>query len=236
MDYSGSIYITLDMDWVPDEILLFCYDLIVLNDIKATLLATNASASLALMRQHPDIELGWHPTFNNTAIEPLAENILPIIQQMQELAPNSTCYRSHCLTQNSRLQAYLAQYLTYDLNCFIPLHAGIKLQPWRHYSGMISVPFFFADDLWSSSPHKEQAEDFLNTTGIKVFAFHPVHLFLNTCSQSHYMEAKLYYQEMDQLGRYINSNAYGVRNFFYDLIRLAKIKGLQFKLISQIAL
>jgi hypothetical protein len=101
---------------------------------------------------------------------------------------------------------------------------------------MISVPFFFSDDLWLNDPARPRVPDFLRPGGLKVFNFHPIHLFLNSDCQARYQQAKPWQQDCQRLNTYVNRHNYGAKNFFLDLTEAARARGLNFGLIREIEL
>mgnify|MGYP006308759063 CR=1 FL=1 len=107
--------------------------------------------------------------------------------RLLSLAPEAKSIRSHSMTQSSGLlQLFLEKGLTHDCNHFIPEHAGFDLKPWLLWNGLIKVPYFWEDDTSCIYMQKTKMLELVNKNGIKVFGFHPIHVFLNTENLEHY--------------------------------------------------
>jgi hypothetical protein len=64
-------------------------------------------------------------------------------------------------------------------------------------------------------------EHYLTTEGMKVLNFHPIHLFLNTSSISHYNKTKNYSKNINKLCEFINQDTQGIKNYFEQLMSVA---------------
>ena len=64
---------------------------------------------------------------------------------------------------------------------------------------------------------KLTSQNLLSRKGLKVFNFHPIHLFLNTNSLDLYEKARPFFKDYKKL-KSIRSNDFGIRDFFIELI------------------
>ena len=64
ISWQDKIFLTFDIDWCSDEVLLYTLDIIEKYDIKATFFITHDTTLLERMRANQNIELGIHPNFN----------------------------------------------------------------------------------------------------------------------------------------------------------------------------
>ncbi|MEN3014752.1 MAG: hypothetical protein ABDH21_01645 [bacterium] len=54
------------------------------------------------------------------------------------------------------------------------------LKPFKYFiPNIIKVPYFWKDDIYLLTSKKYKIDDYLNYTGLKVFNFHPIHIYLN---------------------------------------------------------
>lgn len=155
---------------------------------------------------------------------------------MKDLVPEAAAYRSHALVDGSPIIAKCCEHgIKYNLNLLLRPKSGEKIYPFIR-TGMTMVPFLFEDDLWFMD-EKKQDLDFLLGSEIdmlRVFNFHPVHLWLDTEHVSRYEKAKPYYHLPDKMEAYRNRGRNGAYAVFQELVGKAEDKGMGFGLISEI--
>ena len=106
---------------------------------------------------------------------------------MLAIVPEALSVRSHSMTQSSRvLDCFRTFGLAYDCNHFIPAQAGMVLKPWHHWNGLTKVPYFWEDDVSLIYSSFSQPKELCCAEGLKVFDFHPIHVFLNSESLARY--------------------------------------------------
>jgi hypothetical protein len=70
--------------------------------------------------------------------------------------------------------------MTHDCNHFIPEQSAIELKPWLAWNGLTKVPHYWEDDAAFIYVENTPMNEIMKRKGIKVFDFHPIHIFLNT--------------------------------------------------------
>jgi hypothetical protein len=131
------------------------------------------------------------------------------------------------MTQSSRLlDLFISCELTHDVNHFIPQNAGIELKPWLWWNRLCKVPYFWEDDLHvlqDAIGITQTDPAVLATTagGLKVFDFHPIHVFLNTESLDRYERTRHLHHNPKELTKH-RYEGYGTRNRLIELLELAK--------------
>lgn len=224
--WKDKVFLTFDIDWAPDFVIEQTLSL--LGNIPATFFVTHDSFLINQLKKNHQFECGIHPNFN-----PLLEgdfrygkNITAVLDYYLDIVPNAKSVRSHSMTQNSRiLQCFTDKGLKYDCNHFIPYYINADLKPWTHWdNSLIKVPYFWEDDIqaiydnsWKFKPKK-----LLRSKGIKVFDFHPIHVYLNTENLDRYQAAKPYLKDEKKLKEFINTKTYGTRDFLKELIKYEK--------------
>lgn len=182
--YRDQIFITFDLDWCSDEVLSYTLDIIEKYDVKATFFVTHNTPLLERMKENPNIELGIHPNYNLLLQGDFSfgKNYQEVTEYFMRLIPEAVSVRSHSQTQNSNLLSYFENIgLKYDCNTFIPYSSGIRLNPYLLWTGkLIKVPYFWEDDVHCVYGWQWDVDKYLNHDGLKVFDFHPIHVFLNT--------------------------------------------------------
>ena len=66
---------------------------------------------------------------------------------------------------------------------------------------------------------------------LRVFNFHPIHLFMNTASAEHYLTFKSHQHELQRLAQYRRTE-YGARSFFEDLVAYLKNENVETGLLQ----
>ncbi len=224
-DYSDSIFLTFDLDWVCDDILADTINIVERADVEATWFITHYTPLLARLRENPKFELGIHPNFNNIlAGSPDSvngEKAEDTVDKLLALVPEARSVRSHSMTQSSSLLTLFAEKgLSHDCNHFIPHQIELNLRPWLLWNGLIKVPYFWEDDI--AALYNEDFGEFgrlLYCEGLKVFDFHPIHVFLNTENMDRYEDSRPYHRAPEKLLRFRNRGT-GTRTALKILLEL----------------
>ena len=219
--YNSTIF-TFDIDWCSDEVLEYTLDLLDQFDAKAIFFVTHHTKLLNRIEKNKNFELGIHPNFNfllNGNFR-YGKSIDEIVKYYLEIVPNAKSVRSHSLTQSSPiLDAFKSLGLKYSFNTLIPFSSNIEIKPFRLFNGMIEYPHFWEDDVHCIYRWDWDVEKYLNHKGLKVFDFHPIHIFLNTEDLSRYNKARPYLQDFKKLKEFVNNKTYGTRDFLIDLLK-----------------
>lgn len=227
-----TIYITMDMDWACDGVLADTISLADHLDIPVCLFVTHDTPMLAELRGDPHFTLGIHPNFlpqlNGQTPVPYRETI----EKLLAIVPEAEIIRCHALVDATPvLVTAQALGLKADMNLFIPFSSGIPLNPFRHFSGIKRLPFFYEDDAWTLEPDRPSPEQHLSAAdnNLCIFNFHPIHLYLNTEDMDRYNRAKPYYRDFDRLAPFVNHNeGFGARDFLLRIKELAERDGIVF--------
>jgi hypothetical protein len=240
--YDNEIYLTFDTDWADEAVLRDTIDVLDSRGVAATVFATHASPLLAELAGHPRIEVGLHPNFN-----PLldggsgATDAGRVLGDLHDLFPAAVSVRSHSLVQSSALQYLFARRgLTHEANQFVPSWSGITCRPYREISGLIRVPYFWEDDVHVMAMAGGLVTDWdagalLAGPGLKMFDFHPIHVFLNTERMERYESTRAYHRDAARLLDH-RCGTSGTRSFLLDLIDQAPGRGLQFRRVADVRL
>ena len=107
------------------------------------------------------------------------------------------------------------------MNHFIPQHAGIELKPWLLWNRLCKVPYFWEDDLHvlydSIGIAQTNPAELVTADGVKVFNFHPIHIFLNTESLDRYERTRHLHGNPAELIKH-RFVGYGTRNRLIELL------------------
>lgn len=208
----NKICLTFDIDWVKDEILQPIVDKLISAKVKTTLFATHQS-DLINNLDRDQFEIGIHPNFLN-----IPGDYETPVKELRSWYSEAKGVRSHHLYLNSRILASFKKYkFQYESNYHLFLHEGLR--PFIRMKGLVSIPFYWQDDTHFRLGKNLKIEELhLNTRGLKVLAFHPMHVFMNTKNENHFESYKEHHQNPSKLKEHINHNSVGVGHLFNSLI------------------
>ena len=224
--WKDKVFLTFDLDWAIDEVIEYTLKIVEDAGIKATFFCTHKTDILNRIRKNLKIELGIHPDFNPLLLGQgrALRDMREVIKHYKSIIPEAVSVRSHSLTYNSVLLNMLGESgLKYECSVFIPFDSGIKLKPWIHVNKTLTMsPHFWEDNTYFSCGLSKKAGVYLRGNGLKIFDFHPIHIFLNTESKERYNECKKYSSDFKKLSAFRNFKQYGTRDFLTKLIRMVK--------------
>ena len=226
--WLGKVFLTFDIDWAHDDILKDTVTLINEARVAATWFVTHETSVLDDIKALPSQELGIHPNFNPLleGVNTHGRNAKEILTNFFEIVPEAKSIRSHSMTQGSKLlDLFRSSGLTHEVNHFIPHHTGITLKPWLLWNHLVKVPYFWEDDvhlLYEAIDISQKNPEELATTGcgLKVFDFHPVHVFLNTESLDRYERTRSMHKNPEELIKHRYEGS-GTRSRLIALLKLA---------------
>lgn len=229
---DSVLAITFDIDWAPDFVIQEVADILRKNKVRATWFVTHKSPAIDGLRDNPELfELGIHPNFLPGSTH--GSNINEVLKHCMALVPDAVSYRSHSIYHSGWLyEAILANTpIRVDSNTFLP--AWSHIQPIKHVlSGrtLTRVPFFWIDDYEMSK--KEPlwtCVSFEGQPGLQVFAFHPLHIYLNASSLNAYDELKravgVFSTGEEEAVQPFKQGGYGVRTMFEEVVQRTAIAG-----------
>lgn len=218
--WNNKAYLTFDIDWAHDEILKYTIELVESYDVYATWFVTHKTPLIQRLRENPKFELGIHPNFNNLLKLKTSNgsNCEEIIGRLMDYLPDAKSVRSHSVTQNSPILDYFKiSGLSHDCNHFIPYQAEIVLKPWKLWNGLIKCPYFWEDDI-DCLFNDLNIEKTFSCSGMKIYDFHPIHVFLNTEKLDRYENSRVEHQNPSKLKNYIH-DGYGTQDQLIKLLQ-----------------
>ena len=226
--WKDKVFLTVDIDWAHDQVLSDMIDILDRFNIDATWFVTHDTPLLDRLRANKNYELGIHPNFNWLLSGDFRNGTSAneVIERLKNIVPEARSVRSHSLTTSRRLIKLFGEFgLTHDANNFIPTSCGFELRPWHHSSDMINVPYCWEDSEFCN--FREQGLDESDITaavhrrGLRVFNFHPIHVFLNTELINRYERTRNLHLNPDALIKHRYSG-YGARSQLFKLINLIR--------------
>ncbi|MBK9782011.1 MAG: hypothetical protein IPP55_18545 [Anaerolineales bacterium] len=224
LSWKDKIFLTFDIDWAHDDVLNDTIDLVEEANIAATWFVTHETPLLSRLRANSKFELGLHPNFNFLLEGDIrnGKNCHEVIDRMYAIVPEAVSARSHSMTQNSGiLELFKSRGLTHEVNHFIPAQTHIELKPWLLWNNLVRVPYNWEDDVHCMYGLEKRLSSFIRFSGLKVFDFHPIHIFLNTENLDRYERTRPLHQKPDELIKH-RYEGYGTRNRLLELLMMAK--------------
>lgn len=179
-----DVVVTIDTDWAPDCTIDFVADQLLAHQVRATWFVTHMSPAIARLKQYPELfELGIHPNFLPGSTH--GDTPDAVLQHCLELVPEASSVRTHSLVQSTPLLRQISAQtkITTDVSLFLPNISCLRpiAYSWSERS-LLRIPYFWADDyeMEQHAPCWRLASFLAVGEGLKVFAFHPVHIYLNT--------------------------------------------------------
>lgn len=212
---------TSDLDWAPESMIKELMDLF--KDTPLTPFVTHHSRIIEEnYRGEKKKYVGVHPNFLPGSTH--GDSITQVVTSVMKIWPDTCCFRSHSFFDHYYVGKEFYNWgIEYDSN--LCLHLQSNIIPLRHVTGLLRFPVFLQDNhytlregVWDIS----HIEDVIDTPGLKIFNFHPIHIALNTPDMEYYESVKETVKWGDWRD-YVNKGK-GVRTFLVDLIKLVKQK------------
>jgi len=223
---NNSVFLTFDIDWADDEAIQFVLDKLEEYSCKATFFVTHESALINKLKENNQIELGLHPNFNKILYAEDSNqktDIETILKDVKNIVPDAVSVRSHCLTQGTLFMQLFKKYnLLIDCNPYIPFFQlpDAKITPWKFWTKTLVVPFTWSDYIDALQMGNMDLKRILKTKSvIKVIAFHPIHIFLNTGSIEDYQKYKRSNLPASEYKELNKPEKYGIGDIFVDFLK-----------------
>ena len=220
--WNNKTIIEIDVDWAHEEVIADSLSLISQYDVDITLFATHNSATLKSVQNDPKFEIGIHPNFMPLLHGDTSNgrNFKEVVDNLLSIFPDAKCSKGHALVDSSPVIAYLSAVgITHDNTMFVDDPSMRPLAPWRLWTGLTRVPLCWEDDYACVSPYRDQFPNLIQERqGLRVFGFHPLHIYLNTESLTRYEEVKRYASTDIKRLRTMRYNGVGTRSRFIELL------------------
>lgn len=226
------IAFTCDIDWAPEEIIADVISLFDNYRVKCTFFSTHHSLLLSKTEKR-QFETAIHPNFNPILSGKSDLRPVDILDELLETHPEAKGVRSHALLQNTNiLQLFADKNLVYDSNIFLPYDNGIRA--FRLWNGLVRIPYNWEDEVhWSYGYQFDDTRMNPVESGLRIFNFHPVHIYLNTENKYRFNEAKKHLGDPVKLKEYRNTEIKGVRDTLISLLEYIKLNKIDtFRMID----
>lgn len=215
-----------DIDWAPEEVIEDTFNLFELFNVKCTVFSTHHSNIISKSNRNL-FEIAIHPNFNDILNGKSNKSFEDVLDEIIEIHPDAKGIRTHTLMQSVvMLQKFADKRLIYESNNFMPYHSDLK--PFKLWNGLVRIPYNWEDDVhWAYGYSFDDHKINIDTDGLAVFDFHPIHIFLNTENKYRYNEAKKHYNDSQKLLELRNKEVPGTRDLLIQLLKHCRQNGIE---------
>lgn len=185
-----QVVLTLDVDWAPDCAIDWVAQQLVTHGVRATWFVTHLSPAVERLRERPDLfELGIHPNFLTGSTHGATTDA--VLDHCLALVPAATSVRTHALVQSTPILVRILERtaITTDVSLYLPYTPGLRPVESRFgHRSLLRLPYFWEDDDEMQQPRPDwRLATLLGVgPGLKVFDFHPVHIYMNATDMEQY--------------------------------------------------
>lgn len=227
--WDRKVFIEIDVDWAHEEIIDDTIRLLDEHKIGATFFATHRSAALSNIANSKQYEIGIHPNFIPLlkGSHSKGSDYKEVIGRLLDIFPDAKSAKSHSLVDSSMiLHHYEELGITHDNTYLIDAPQMHPLAPWRLWNEVVRVPLYWEDDYACVTKYQMNFDQHLiDEPGLRVFGFHPLHIFLNTETLDRYEMIRSFQDDPKKLLTH-RFEGEGTRNRFIKLLHwLSKHSG-----------
>lgn len=222
----SKIGITIDVDWAPDFMIDYAYQILKSNNVKSTWFVTHESEAIFRMMEDKNVEIGLHPNFSNCPDLAAARETLDV---MTRIYPAAKIIRGHKNHQNIDLTRMASDEFGIKIDCSDLLFGCQYAHPFYYYAGknpIVKIPYVWEDCMearkpkpcWQFSPH-------YHNWGVSIYSFHPLHIFMNSSNLNNYdlVKKKFPFAKMitpKGIKPFINKRKPGSGSMFSDIAKI----------------
>jgi len=219
-----KIALSFDIDWAPDFIIDFTAKILIDHNIKASWFITHKSEAIERLSDFPELfDLGVHPNFLENSTQ--GSNFSEIMDFIMKIVPDALTVRTHGMYYSAEISRIFAEEYGLKYDSSIYLKEMSYIQPQLIYykdSSLLRMPYFWEESGEMMNPIPSfNIENRFNDAGLKIFDFHPIHVFLNSRSMENYNCLKKAYNistcQMKDVQNFINKRI-GSKSLLMDLI------------------
>jgi len=208
--------ITLDFDWAPDFVIEYCAKILSEKKVKATWYVTHQSPILETLRSNKLFELGIHPNFLISSTQ--GDSLRSVLTNLKKIVPEATTVRTHSLIQSIPLISEFHKFgIENDVSVLLPRTNGLSPH-FSKYFKLIRFPYYWQDDIAMAEEENWEISSIdYQENGLKIFDFHPIHIYLNSKTMMNYniiKESNLSLLTPKNAEKFINKNSSGTFTLF----------------------
>ena len=177
------------------------------------------------MYNYPELfELGIHPNFLAGSTHGI--NPHDVMKHVMDIVPDAKVARTHSMFYSSQVSFYFVDF-GIEVNSSYYLGGMKNVLPFATYHNkkcLIHLPYVWSEDGEMYKPNRSFRfdKDIVESAGVKVFGFHPIHIMLNSFDMNSYCLLKqgksLCSLTKNQVMKFYNTGV-GAGTFFKSFIK-----------------
>ena len=189
-----EVALLIDLDWAPDFAVAQAAARLSRARVRATWFVTHETRALRpIVEERELFELGIHPNFLPGSSHGRSPS--EVLAHCLGLVPGARALRTHGLVQSTAILEHVLRETALEVDASLFLPRTSHLQPLEYFwagRSLCRLPVYFEDDFEMEQPRPEWSLPALlgEKPGLKLFAFHPIHLVLNGSDQRPYRALK----------------------------------------------
>lgn len=219
--WRNKRFLQFDVDWCHEYFVEDCLRLLDEHNVSSTWYATHKSVALDNVAASDNVEIGIHPNFIPLLKGDTSQGrcVEEVVIKLLEYYPDAKVSKSHSLVESSYINQKLKDLgITHENSTLIDSPSMQPLSPWNMWNGLVKVPLCWEDDYYCVSQSKTEFSELLeDNEGLKVFGFHPIHIFLNTEDLARYEAIRTFQRDIHRMEDYIYEGN-GTRTKFIELL------------------
>jgi len=194
-----NCHVTIDVDWAEDEWIDRTRRILRSNRCPCTWFITHESEAIHQLLDDSSFEIGIHPNISNLSTKSseyrgCISDLIALCSSHDRLV---RCVRTHKLVQSTDiLYSFVTEYdLRVDASIIMPEVPNLKphILSFGKGADLWRVPYFWQDDFEMRRDEEFYLPHHYMTTnddGLKIFNFHPVHIYFNHSDFEVYADRK----------------------------------------------
>ena len=175
-DGPTTICLTVDIDWAPEYMIRYLFDILDQYDARATIFATHDSALLHALADEGRFEIGHHLYLGKGSDQ--GEDVEHASAYLRSLYPQARGNRFHLLEHSYRdLQGLADLGYEYDVST-LRFNCPYLVPAWHGDLRLVLLSYFWEDGISEQCNIREDIETW--EPGTKVLNFHPLNVYLNS--------------------------------------------------------
>lgn len=192
---SPAYCFTSDIEWANESVIKYAFKFFDKFNVPVTPFITHRSEEITRRYAGKERLVGVHPNFFSDSTH--GTTYQEVVNHVIALNPRARGFRSHSCFVNLKIEdIFYDRNYKWDSN--LVLHLQPDIVPLHLATGLTRFPNFLEDYHFlrlqsgtvNCAVHLKKIKPKLSTAGLKIFNFHPIHIFLNTTSLEQYMNYK----------------------------------------------
>lgn len=209
--------LSFDVDWAPDYVIEDVLKILSHYNQKSSWFVTHSTTLWEYLRKEKNLfELGIHPNFLPGSTQ--GSSIEEVCNYLMEIVPEAKVFRLHAMFQYGELLSQLNRLtqIKVDSSIFLPEISNITcVKHLTPYGSLLRIPIYWVDDYeLLKESISNSIFNKLETPGLKVFIFHPIHIYLNSPDFDYYEKNKTDIS----VSKNKQFSGYGIRNLFIEFL------------------